>query len=59
MKDYFRSESYLVTVENITAEYLNAETPYARWRAFNKLLQWIDSLEEVNWRLKNDSSRDD
>jgi hypothetical protein len=54
---YKQSESYAVTREGALRDFLNAETPYDRYVVFNRVLQWLDSKEELSYYREQEINR--
>lgn len=49
VKAYQPSLAYLHTREEHIKDFMNAETEYDKWKAFEAVLKWLDSKDELQY----------
>lgn len=53
MSEYKPSEGYVITREQYIKEFINATDAYTRYSVFMKLLQWMDTTQELMYWKDN------
>jgi hypothetical protein len=48
---YEPTEGFIVSIENLKKDFLNAETTYDKYKAFEKAIEWIKTSDELKWYL--------
>ena len=49
---YQPDDGFNVTIENLEKDFMNATTPYDKWKVFQRSLNWIKTKDELEHYLK-------